>query len=440
MTPTLRSSGKLPSTDHTHATAFHPPSRTDPVAATTTVEIVVPVYNEERALPGCLRTLHARLRDNLPFPWRITVADNASTDRTLHVARELAEELHGVSVVSLDRKGKGIALRTVWAASSADIVAYMDVDLSTGLEGFLPLIAPLVSGHSDLAIGSRLAHGARTLRGARRELVSRGYNALIKLTHGAQFSDSTCGFKAGRTEVVRPLLEAACDDGFFFDTELLLLAEHNGLRIHEVPVDWIEDMDTRVDIVGTSVKNLKGLWRMARLKASGAATVELPRRPGPVAQHPEAVLAAKGRGVITWELGCFIAVGIVSTLGNAALYWLLRTWWTPALATFLSQIALTVANTEVNRRLAFRSSSAGAVRAHFGAGILFLLSYLVTTGVVLGYRHVVPGASALSESLVLAGAFVCVTVLRFAVLRWFVFNRRTRPASAEDHLPQELSG
>ncbi|MFD4603769.1 dolichyl-phosphate beta-glucosyltransferase, partial [Streptomyces sp. NPDC058464] len=225
-------------------------------SGTATVDIVIPVYNEERALPGCLRTLHTRLREDFPFPWRITVADNASTDGTLAVARELADELPGVAVTHLDRKGRGLALRTVWGASEADIVAYMDVDLSTGLDGLLPLIAPLASGHSDIAIGSRLAPGARTVRGPRREFISRCYNAIIRLTHGVKFTDAQCGFKAARTEVLGPLLEVTQDDAWFFDTELLLLAEHNGLRIHEVPVDWVEDIDTRVDVVGTASDDL----------------------------------------------------------------------------------------------------------------------------------------------------------------------------------------
>ncbi|WP_344262073.1 glycosyltransferase [Streptomyces sodiiphilus] len=411
------------------AAGFQPAPR--PAAATpdtTTVEIVVPVHNEERALPGCLRTLHARLRDELPYPWRITVADNASTDRTLDVAHELAAELPGVGVVHLERKGKGVALRTVWGASDADIVAYMDVDLSTGLDGLLPLIAPLASGHSDLAIGSRLAPGARTRRGTRREVLSRGYNTLIRLTHGARFRDGQCGFKAARTEVLRPLLEVTRDDGFFFDTELLILAEHNGLRVHEVPVDWIEDLDTRVDVAGTAVKDLRGLWRMTRMKATGAATVSLPRRPEPTAEHPDAVLApGRRRGHLSWELSCFIAIGIASTAGHALLYWLLRSWWSPALANLVTMVVLTVANTEANRRWTFRGSRAGPVRAHLGAGMLFVLGYLMTLGAVLAYRAAEPGASAAAESLVLAGAAVLVTAVRFTVLRTAVFGRPPAP-------------
>ncbi|MFF4308625.1 glycosyltransferase [Streptomyces sp. NPDC001507] len=388
---------------------------------TATVDIVIPVYNEERALPGCLRTLHTRLREDFPFPWRITVADNASTDGTLAVARKLADELPGVAVTHLDRKGRGLALRTVWGDSEADIVAYMDVDLSTGL---LPLIAPLASGHSDIAIGSRLAPGARTVRGPRREFISRCYNAIIRLTHGVRFTDAQCGFKAARTEVLGPLLEVTQDDAWFFDTELLLLAEHNGLRIHEVPVDWVEDIDTRVDVVGTASDDLRGLWRMARAKASGAARVELARRPAPAAEHPDAVLATPStrRTVLSWEVGCFVAIGIASTVGQALLYALLRSWWSPALANLFSLLVLTLLNTEANRRLTFRHTAASAGRAHLGAGVLFVLGYLVTSFAVVLFKRADPSASTAAETLVLMAASLGVTAVRFVVLRTAVFR------------------
>ncbi|MFJ9900870.1 glycosyltransferase [Streptomyces sp. NPDC091280] len=413
------------------ARSFQSPTPADvPDSAVTrqpTVEIVIPVYNEERALPDCIRTLHARLRDELPYPWRITVADNASVDATLDVARDLSDELPGAGVVHLDRKGRGLALRTVWGASDADIVVYMDVDLSTGLDGLLPLIAPLASGHSDLAIGSRLAAGARTVRGPRRELISRCYNALIRLSHGARFSDAQCGFKAARTEVLRPLLSKTEDDAWFFDTELLLLAEHNGLRIHEVPVDWVEDVDTRVDVVGTAADDLRGLWRMARLKASGAARVPVPARPGPAAEHPDAVLAPDAdRSQLAWQITCFAIIGIASTAGQALLYWLLRTWWPPAAANFVSLLVLTLLNTEANRRLTFRYSAdgVGAGRAHLGAGAVFVVGYLITSAAVLAFREAVPDASAAAETLVLAVSSVLVTGIRFLVLRLAVFRRR----------------
>ncbi|MFE5034923.1 glycosyltransferase [Streptomyces sp. NPDC056683] len=393
-------------------------------SGTATVDIVIPVYNEERALPGCLRTLHTRLREDFPFPWRITVADNASTDGTLAAARKLADELPGVAVTHLDRKGRGLALRTVSGDSEADIVAYMDVDLSTGLDGLLPLIAPLASGHSDIAIGSRLAPGARTVRGPRREFVSRCYNAIIRLTHGVRFTDAQCGFKAARAKVLGPLLEVTQDDAWFFDTELLLLAEHNGLRIHEVPVDWVEDIDTRVDVVGTASDDLRGLWRMARAKASGAARVELARRPAPAAEHPDAVLATPStrRTVLSWEVGCFVAIGIASTVGQALLYALLRSWWSPALANLFSLLVLTLLNTEANRRLTFRHTSARAGRAHLGAGVLFVLGYLVTSFAVVLFKQADPSASTAAETLVLMAASLVVTAVRFAVLRTAVFR------------------
>lgn len=147
----------------------------DPGAAVrpAAVDIVLPVYNEERELAACVEVLRDYLSGSFPLPWRITIVDNASTDGTWPVARELERTLPGVHALHLPRKGRGLALRTAWARSTAEIVAYMDVDLSTGLDALLPLIAPLASGHSDVAIGSRLARGARTVRGARREVISR---------------------------------------------------------------------------------------------------------------------------------------------------------------------------------------------------------------------------------------------------------------------------
>ena len=162
----------------------------------------------------------------------------------------------------LSEKGRGRALRRVWSRSEADVVAYMDVDLSTGLEALLPLVAPLISGHSDLAIGTRLARGSRVVRGPRREVISRIYNRLLHLTLRSRFSDAQCGFKAGRAEAVKALLPQIEDQAWFFDTELLVRAERSGLRIHEVPVDWVDDPDSRVDIARTALDDLRGIARL----------------------------------------------------------------------------------------------------------------------------------------------------------------------------------
>jgi glycosyltransferase involved in cell wall biosynthesis len=245
------------------------------------VEVVIPVYNEQASLEPSVRRLHGYLDAHFPLTWLVTIADNASTDRTWAVAKRLATELEGVRVLHLDEKGRGRALRKAWLASTASVVAYMDVDLSTDLDALLPLVAPLVSGHSDVAIGTRLAHGSRVIRGPKRELISRVYNLLLKATLHNGFSDAQCGFKAVRADVARTLLPLVEDDGWFFDTELLILAEHNGMRIHEVPVDWIDDADSRVDVRATAMEDLRGIWRVLRRFAAGEGVVSdgsLPRR------------------------------------------------------------------------------------------------------------------------------------------------------------------
>lgn len=226
------------------------------------VEVVVPVFNEERDLEPSIRTLHRFLRSEFPFSARITIADNASTDLTWAIARRLERELAGVRALRIEEKGRGRALAEAWLDTDAEIVAYMDVDLSTDLRALLPLVAPLVSGHSDLAIGSRLMRGARVVRGPRRELISRAYNLLLQATLRVGFRDAQCGFKALRADVARRLLPRVVDGGFFFDTELLVLAEREGLRISEIPVDWTDDSDSRVDVLRTAIEDLRGIRRL----------------------------------------------------------------------------------------------------------------------------------------------------------------------------------
>src|ERR671932_1894117 len=208
-----------------------------------TVEIVIPVYNEERALPESVAILCDYLETFFPYQWSITIANNASTDRTREVAEALAAQNPQVKVLHLDRKGRGRGLKAAWLASDADIVSYMDVDLSTNLQSFLPLIAPLATGHSDVAIGSRLLKGAVVTRQWKREVISRCYNLLIKAMFSNRFSDAQCGFKAIKGSVARELVPEVEDGEWFFDTEMLLVAEERRYRISEVAVDWIEDLD-----------------------------------------------------------------------------------------------------------------------------------------------------------------------------------------------------
>jgi glycosyltransferase involved in cell wall biosynthesis len=253
-----------------------------PAPASPIVEIVIPVHNEEHILAGSVRTLHRFMCEHIRVAFRITVADNASTDGTLAEAHALAAELDEVHVLHLARKGRGGALRESWLRSEAEVVAYMDVDLSTDLGALGALLGPLLAGQADLAIGTRLAPGAEVDRGLKRELISRTYNILLRLLLDVSFSDAQCGFKAARRDVLEPLLAEVQDDGWFFDTELLHLAQRSKLSIHEVPVRWTDDTDSRVAITRTALEDLRGIRRLRRADrrlrtgASGRAALSTP--------------------------------------------------------------------------------------------------------------------------------------------------------------------
>ena len=235
------------------------------------IDVVIPVYNEQEVLARSVGRLHAFLSDGFPHSWHITIADNASTDDTFVIARALGQALPSVGAMRLDRKGRGLALREAWSSSDANVVAYMDVDLSTDLDALEPLVSPLLANAADVGIGTRLAHGSRVTRGLKREVISRAYNLLLRAYNGARVSDAQCGFKAARRDAAAFLLPMIEDDGWFFDSELLLLAEHHGLRIHEVAVEWIDDPDSRVNIMTTALDDLRGMRRMKRRFTTASA-------------------------------------------------------------------------------------------------------------------------------------------------------------------------
>jgi glycosyltransferase involved in cell wall biosynthesis len=241
-----------------------------PARAGVAVEVVIPVFNEERVLATSVATLHEHMAREFSFPFRITIADNASVDGTAAIARSLASRLEQVESLRLERKGRGHALRAAWSASEADVVAYMDVDLSTDLDALGDLLTPLLEGRADVMIGSRLARGAEVTRGVRREVISRSYNILLRASLGLGISDAQCGFKAIRRDVLMPLLELVKDDSWFFDTELLYHARRSRLAIHEVPVRWVEDTDSRVQILATAREDIEGIMRLRR--AGGPST------------------------------------------------------------------------------------------------------------------------------------------------------------------------
>ncbi len=226
------------------------------------LDVIIPVYNEEHVLAASIATLEAFLTENMSgYDWTITVADNASTDRTLAVAQELAEHKPRVGYIHLDQKGRGRALRAAWSVSSADLLAYMDVDLSSGLESFPELIGAVAGGY-DIAIGSRLHPESDIVRSLKREILSQGYNTILKLAFSAPISDAQCGFKAITRSCARALIPLVQNQEWFFDTELLILAAKNGYRIKEVPVRWVEDPDSRVNITKTVMEDLRGVLRL----------------------------------------------------------------------------------------------------------------------------------------------------------------------------------
>jgi putative flippase GtrA len=372
------------------------------------VEIVVPVYNEATHLEQRVTALRDFLDSSFPFPALVTVVDNASTDDTSRVADELAATTHGVAVMHLPRKGRGYALRSAWSASDAPVVAYMDVDLSTALPALLPLVAPLLSGHRDVAIGSRLARGAHVIRGPKRELISRAYNLLLKVTLHGRFSDAQCGFKALTREAAQQLLPLVEDDAWFFDTELLVTAERLGLRIGEVPVDWVDDPDSRVDIVSAAAADLRGVWRL-------------------LFHRPKGTRAVRAAGVPADQLLRFAGVGAVSTLG----YLFLFVAWRPLLgalgANAVAMALATLFNTAVHRELAHNVDGLSRRgRMAVVAGALYLVSLACTTAGLLVAHWVAPGSLRWEVVAITAGNGVAA-VFRFSVLRAWIFRPSSRP-------------
>jgi putative flippase GtrA len=380
------------------------------------VEIVIPVRNEERDLGPSVRRLGDYLDHQFPFAARITIADNGSDDGTWARARELAEEFPEVRAARLPQPGRGGALRSTWLVSEADVCAYMDVDLSTDLNALLPLVAPLVSGHSDVAIGTRLARGARVIRGPRREIISRCYNLLLHVALGTGFSDAQCGFKAIRAEAARALLPLTTDTGWFFDTELLVLAERSGLRIHEVPVDWIDDADSRVDVVSTAVADLRGIVRLGIGLARGTIQVPVLGHPCPPGQP--------GRpGSRHGQLARFIGVGVASTVAYVLLYLLLRDTMAAQAANAISLLITAVANTAVNRRVTFGIRGRMHAVRHQARGLIaFGVGLALTSGALMALYAASTRPSRAAEVAVLVAANLVATLVRFALYRGWVFS------------------
>ncbi|GAA3083207.1 putative flippase GtrA [Kribbella aluminosa] len=381
------------------------------------VEIVVPVKNEENDLGPNIRRLREFLDTAFPFPAEVCIADNGSTDATYEIGMLLASELPGVRVVRLEQSGRGRALKQVWSASTAEVLAYMDVDLSTNLNALLPLVAPLLAGHSDVAIGTRLAKSSRVVRRPKREFISRSYNLLLRATLSAHFSDAQCGFKAIRADVARELLPLVQDTSWFFDTELLVLAEKAGLRIHEVPVDWIDDLDSRVAIAKTVGEDLRGIARLTRDVGRGRVDLE------PVRQKYGRPRILDPRTAFAARVLRFCAIGVLSTAAYALIYLILRQGMPAQVANLLSLLITAIGNTTLNRRITFgvrgvegrwRHQLRGLVAFGIGWSLTAASLWLLHTAVTTPHQTV--------EITVLTLANLAATVVRFSLFQTWVFD------------------
>jgi glycosyltransferase involved in cell wall biosynthesis len=222
----------------------------------TTFDVTIPVLNEAPTLDRQVRILYRFLQEHYPEPgqWRIVVADNGSTDDTPHIAEALGDELPEVRLLRVSEKGVGLALKTSWMQSDADIVGYMDLDLATDLRHFIQAINALDTEGFDLVYATRLHKNARVIgRTLKREITSRVFNFIVKRYLGVRFSDGMCGFKWLHRRHVAPLIAGgAVSNGWFFSTELLTVAEWKGLKMCELPVRWVDD-------AGSSKVNIRRL-------------------------------------------------------------------------------------------------------------------------------------------------------------------------------------
>ncbi len=420
------------------------------------LDILVPVHNEERILAASIARLDEWLDD-----WaheggpssRISIVDNASTDDTWPRAVEFAHTHARIRAVHLGLQGRGRALRQVWSTSDADVLVYMDVDLSTGLDALPALVAPLLSGHSQVAIGSRLSRDSRVRRGSKREVISRSYNAILHVTLGTHFSDAQCGFKAIRWDAAHQLLPWVRDDRWFFDTELLILAEQAGLRIAEVPVDWIDDPDSRVAITRTATDDLRGVarvgWNLVRgryplRRIHDALVTPLPEvsaanapdgsgadsATDPVAGrdvYPSPGRSGPRAAHLIDQVIRFGIVGLASSALQGVLYLVVRPFMGASAAAVVSLVLATFANTAANRGFTFGvRGRSGALRSQVQGLVLLVVTWALQTG-ALATLAASGVTSRMIEAVVVIACGMVGGVIRFIAMRVWMFNEEVQP-------------
>lgn len=357
--------------------------------------IVIPIFNEEAALKTTVeKTLHF-LNDETKYNYSVLIADNNSTDTSPDIAKTLAVENEKVSYLHLPRKGRGFALRTAWLETEADVLVYMDVDLSSPLKALPDLINPILDNQADIVFGSRLKppHGKAVNRNVTREITSRGYNLLLQFFMGADFKDAQCGFKAFSKQAFLELEPETKNNTWFFDSELLLLGQYKKLRLKEIGIRWEDDPNSSVNIVGTALENLKEMWRMY------------------IKYRPQSLFH---------KLFTFGIIGGLSTVGQLLLFLLLRIVLPSQVANTLSLIVLTILNTVANKRFSFRNKSTERYHHIFLVSLIsFLVFWIPTTG-ALYILHETFGINdqPLTETIVILCASVVGTVLKFLFLSY----------------------
>lgn len=319
------------------------------------VLLVIPIYNEEKIIENTVRETIKYLNENTKYSYILVVADNASTDSSPEIVKNLQKEIPFLEYVRLPKKGRGLALHTVWKDFNAEVVAYMDADLSSPLTSLPNIIDPILNNESDVTFGSRLLPPGQAInRKGKRELTSQGYNFLLQFILGATFKDAQCGFKAISKEKFNQVEEEIKNQNWFYDTELLLISQYKGLRLKEVPITWVDDPDSSVKVFKTIVENLKEMGRVY------------------FTYRPESVFI---------KLFKFAIIGVLSTVGTALLFFLLRFVLDPQLANIVSLSTATILNTIANKRFAFKNKTKDPWgKTIIISAISFLLFWIPTAG------------------------------------------------------------
>jgi len=231
--------------------------------------VVLPARNEELIIRDNVLRLYEYMQGAFPNDdWKIVVSDNNSSDRTAEIVKELAEKHARIEYLLVTVVGKGAAVKNAWEKYSSDVYMFMDSDLATDIHGIPMLVEPLRLETSDIACGSRFLRESAVERSLIRRVTSFGYRLVVKLLLSIKVRDLPCGFKAINEKAKKALLSKIESDGWFFDSELIILGEKLGLRVQEIPVRWREPIETgrksKVKIISLSIEYVKEVVKIRK--------------------------------------------------------------------------------------------------------------------------------------------------------------------------------